>query len=81
MNHLETWPNLWIENETYLPFSWDFSDFDEKIELIYQRPEEMVGLAHQAQIRYRNLLCTEEGHQEFCERFVEFVDGGNPGRS
>jgi len=81
MNHLETWPNLWIGNETYLPFAWDFSDFDEKIEFIFQHPEEIVELASQAQIRYKNLLCTEKGHQEFCERFVEIVEGGNPGGS
>ena len=23
MSHLETWPNLYIPNETYFPISWD----------------------------------------------------------
>ena len=81
MNHLETWPNLWIENESYLPLAWNFSDFEEKIEFIFQRPQEMVEYANQAQIRYRNLLCTEKGHREFCERFVKTLNGSSPKES
>ena len=81
MDHLETWPDLWIENETYLPFAWDLSDLEDKIEFIVQHPEEIVELADQAQIRYKNLLCTEKGHQEFCQRFVDIVEGRNPDNS
>ncbi|MGI6377808.1 MAG: hypothetical protein ACOX0I_01925 [Bacilli bacterium] len=27
VNHLETFPNLFIENETYIPIDWDFQNF------------------------------------------------------
>ena len=73
MNHLETWPNLWIENKTYLPFEWDFSDFEEKIDFIFSNPEKMVELANHAQRIYKNVLCTEEGNQEFCNRFAQIT--------
>lgn len=73
MSHLETWPALWRENETYLPLAWDFSDFQEKIDFIYRYPQKVVGLAYNAQQLYKNYLCAENGRREFCERFKEIV--------
>lgn len=78
MNHVETWPDLWVENESYLPFAWDLSDLDETIEFVSQNPRKMVDLAKQAQIRYKSLLCTEEGHHEFCQHFAGIVADKNP---
>lgn len=73
MRHLETWPNLWIENETYLPFAWDFSDFQEKVDFILRFPEKMVQLARNAQDIYKNLLVTEKGNGEFCDHFAKII--------
>ena len=72
MSHLETWPNLWTA-DSYLPFAWDFSDFPQAIEYALQHPRDMVELAHCGQDRYKRLLTTEEGHQEFCQRFVDII--------
>lgn len=72
MSHLETWPDLWTA-DSYLPFAWDFSDFEQKIEYALQHPQDMVKLARNAQERYRKVLCTEEGQEEFCERFVNII--------
>lgn len=30
MSHIETWPDLFIPYKTYVPLSWDLSDFEEK---------------------------------------------------
>ncbi len=32
MSHLETWPDIFIPNETYIPIQWDGSDLMEKID-------------------------------------------------
>ena len=29
MSHVDTWPNIYLENETYIPFSWDVDCLDE----------------------------------------------------
>ena len=34
LSHLETWPNLFISNKTFISFNWDLSDIKEKIEYI-----------------------------------------------
>lgn len=31
MNHIESWPNYYINNQTYLPYSWDARDMNEVI--------------------------------------------------
>lgn len=73
MSHLDTWPNLWLENETYLSFAWDLSDLEEKIEFVLRYPHKMVELASNAQRIYKNILCTEKGHREFSARFVNII--------
>lgn len=72
MSHLETWPNLW-QKGMYLPLQWDFSDFSEKIEYTIQNRQGMVELAQRAQKYYSHLLLSEEGHQEFYQRFMSIV--------
>lgn len=34
MDHIQTWPNYYLDKETYIKFKWDFSDFDKIINLI-----------------------------------------------
>lgn len=73
MDHLETWPNLWIKGKTYLPFQWDLSDFDETIEYAKSHRKDMVERAGAAQEIYKRALISEEGHQEFCDRFERII--------
>ena len=73
MNHLETWPHVWYGDETYVPLKWDLSDFDEKLEYVQNHRQEMAERARAAQAIYKRALTTEEGHQEFCDRFLRIV--------
>ncbi len=72
-DHMETWPNLYIKNKTYIPFAWDFSDFNQIIESVSEREEELIKIAQEAQDIYRYYLFSEEGEAEFCERFKTLV--------
>ena len=31
MEHINTWPNYYVNNETYLNFNWNFDNFEEVI--------------------------------------------------
>lgn len=73
MSHLDTWPDIYVANQTYLPFKWDLSDFDEKVEYAMTHHKEMAELARAAQGIYKRIMTTGEGHQEFCDRFVKIV--------
>jgi hypothetical protein len=70
-DHLKTWPNLFVDNETYIPIAWNLSDLDSVIDTIRSNPSEAVRIATTAQDRYKKLLTTEDGHNEFCTRFLK----------
>ena len=72
-DHMETWPNLYIKNETYIPFKWDFSDFEYIIDTLPDRNNELIEIARKAQNLYYNFLFTEEGRSSFCKRFSYLV--------
>ncbi len=72
MSHCETWPDLFIENETYVPFRWDFSDFHEVIDGLLRDQEKIKGIAQTAQKRYQYFL-SDSGKEEFCQRFIDQV--------
>lgn len=69
MSHLETWPNLWVSGNTYLNFSWDLSDLNEKIAFAKSHPEIMLNYASEAQKIYKNILDSDQSESIFCERF------------
>jgi len=72
-DHMETWPNFYKENKTYLSFKWDFTDFNTIIESLSDREEELVEIAQEAQDIYRYYLFSDEGKNVFCERFSSLV--------
>ena len=73
MSHLETWPHIWYGEETYVPFKWDLSDFDERLEYVQTHRREMEERARAAQRIYKCALISEDGHQEFCDRFMHII--------
>ena len=74
MSHLTTWPDLYIDGETYQPFKWDFSDLEEAIEgaLAADRWRE---IATEAQRVYRKYLFDPAGSEEFCNRLICLAGG------
>ena len=69
MAHLDTWPNFYIKNKTYLSFKWDFSDLLEKLENILLNYEEFIDVAMNAREFYFNCLYDFGFKEEFCLRF------------
>lgn len=56
MAHLDTQPNIFIENETYVPVRWDFADLEEKCRYYLERPEEMARIVGNARRVYTDYL-------------------------
>jgi hypothetical protein len=73
MSHLETWPNLYQENKTYIPHKWDLSDLNEKIDYLLENSESRTAIAENAQQFYKKTL-SQEGMEEFAERIVKIVN-------
>ena len=72
VSHMETWPDLYVAGETYLPFKWDCSDLESVLH------KALTGdgwreLALQAQALYGQYLFGRKGRELFCARFKEIV--------
>jgi hypothetical protein len=76
LEHLKTWPELYIKDKTYISFRWDTSDFIENIEYHLDN-KRYVEIAKTAQNLYHRYLYSREGQDEFIERVLRiFRDNG-----
>lgn len=56
MEHLSTFPNLFIPNETYIPVAWDLSDFKETAEHVVSNYNTYKQIAVNGQEKYRRII-------------------------
>jgi len=73
MDHLVTWPNLFVDGVTYISHKWDFSDFDEKFEDILSHPGKYEDVAKEGQRRFAEALSDGKG---FVSHFVSMIGEG-----
>ena len=67
MDHLETWPDLYRKDETYISHDWNMSDVVGQI-CRYLETGRYLTIARKAQDLYRKHLFQEDGREEFCAR-------------
>jgi len=70
MEHMETWPNLFIDGETYIAHKWDYSDFQEKLYHIVSHPAQYEAIAIEGQRRFIDALNNGEA---FARHFSEMI--------
>ncbi|MCU0566877.1 MAG: glycosyltransferase [Oculatellaceae cyanobacterium Prado106] len=73
--HVETYPNLYIPGETYVPVTWDFVDVEEKCRYYLTHPTEAQRIAHNARQAYWNYL--KQG--EFVQAIARLIHS-NPAK-
>jgi hypothetical protein len=72
MGHLETWPDHFEPDVTYVAHAWDFSDFQEKTRELLESPARCQRIARSGQKRYLATL-SEPGGEEFAEHLAALV--------
>ena len=72
-DHMDTWPNLFIKDQTYIDYKWDLSDFEDKLDYYVQHPKLCRDIGRNCQRIYKNLLTTEYGVNDFCKRFKRLI--------
>jgi hypothetical protein len=65
MSHLETAPDVFIPNETYVPLRWDCQDLTAHLTCLLEHPEECERLRNAAAKRLRDFLNGDELSQAF----------------
>jgi spore maturation protein CgeB len=69
MNHMETWPELFKPDETFVAHKWDLSDFEEVISKVLNHDDWRQEIALRAQNAYRGAV-SEKGMDHFAERLI-----------
>lgn len=72
MNHLQTWPDLFQPEETYMPFEWDLSDFNEKSDMLLSNIELCKEISEKAQNIYNDMLFGS-GMENFVNRLLDKI--------
>lgn len=75
ISYMETYPNYFIENVTYIPFSWDFSDLEEKILLLLENKNSRYEIAESGQNIY-NQSVSKNGMNDFVNFFIKSITYG-----
>jgi hypothetical protein len=71
MSMISTFPNFFIGNETYVPISWDFDNFESIVEGIGS--EEYKRIAQNGQNMYNYYLNSCEGQNEIINHFLSVL--------
>lgn len=74
MSAIETWPDLFRSSETMVAHSWGLDDVREVVEAALDAYDEFVPIARHGQAMYRYYIASEEGHEEFVDRFERLVN-------
>lgn len=53
MEHIETFPNLFIKNQTYIPVKWDLSDLKEVLVKIHENYNDYINIAKAGQENFK----------------------------
>jgi len=71
MDHLETWPDVYRKNETYVSIKWDISDLEEKLSEVVTHYMQYKSIVRNAQRIYKNAL---NNGIDFIKHFEKIVE-------
>lgn len=71
VEHMHTYPNLFVANETYIPIDWDLENYDTILSRIDSA--EYREIAKNAQNLFLNHISTQWGKEQFVEHVLESI--------
>lgn len=71
MDHLETWPDVYRKNETYVSVKWDMSDMEETLNEVVTHYNDYKSLVQNAQRIYEEAITNGE---VFVKRFRKLLE-------
>lgn len=73
LDHMLTWPNLFIKNETYIDFNWNFDNLNAKIEMILDNYNHYQSVVENAYDTYKKFTYNKNAHKIFINHFSKLV--------
>lgn len=72
MEHLQTYPNIYIPNETYIPVDWNLNDLEEKLEVLLNNYASFKHIAENAQELYKTNINNAELFVDCVKRMINY---------
>ena len=72
MDHMQTWPNIFIPNKTYVPLEWDFSNLEEICETYPKNHRLRNKIISYSQKAYKESI-SDRGMEKFCYWFIKQI--------
>jgi len=69
MDHMQTWPNFYESNVTYLPFEWDLSNLEDSIGWAIENESQRQEMAAEGQRRYAEHTSGPHAPDIFTDHF------------
>lgn len=70
MSHLETFPNIYKRNETYVPLRWDMTDLEETLNKVLDNYENYVPIIKNSRREYEEVLSDSD---RFISHFKKII--------
>ncbi len=74
MRHMDTWPNFYIENKTFIKFSWKIKNLKKDIEHILNYPQKFIEIAREGQNLYKMYTINENSPELFYQHFKKLIN-------
>jgi hypothetical protein len=71
VEHMDTWPNFYEKDATYLAHNWDLSDMEERIEWAIAHDRERQEIAAEGQLRYTEHTSGRDAGEKFATHVSE----------
>lgn len=72
MDHLDTWPNLYKKDETYISIPWKIEEWSNTFSEILSDEKKLLDVARKGQNSYQKIW-TNEGNEAFCNHFIRMI--------
>ena len=69
VEHLRTFPQWYVDGKTYVAIDWDFYNFDEIMNWLKNKPEEVQRIAENGQAMMKHYW-SKEGKKEFVDHVI-----------
>jgi len=66
MDHIDSYPNVYIKNETYVDLQWDLENMREKVEKVIDNYDDYKDMVRQTQKIYKNQI---NSFEQFFDKF------------
>jgi len=70
MDHIETYPDVYKKDETYVPLKWDMSDLEETLAEVVENFSDYIEYIKKSQELYKEAITD---HQHFIEHFKKII--------